>query len=131
MHKTNLPSCRSRSRNLRLFIASLFFLSVPLSLARAACQDFDHPRAYPNPLQLYKGQNAMTFTNVRQCATVKIYTYAGELVRSLPSDSSCDAVWDAKNSDGDLVASGVYLALVECDKTSDKNLRTVKVAVER
>ncbi len=42
---------------------------------------------------------------------MKIFTIAAEQVRLLTSDTS-QVLWDLKNDDGDNVASGVYLYLI-------------------
>lgn len=45
--------------------------------------------------------------------TVRIYNMAGTLVRTLEPGDSPDARWDGRNGEGELVASGVYLLLIE------------------
>ena len=62
-------------------------------------------------------------------ARVKIYTFVGELVRSLKADVNGMAHWDGTNDDGRDAASGVYIAFIRTgDKKSSKSF---KVALER
>jgi len=69
---------------------------------------------YPNPF----GGSGTEFT-FRQnqtsplAVTVKIYTVAGRLIRTLdayaPGDSFVKVPWDGRDRDGDVIANGVYL----------------------
>jgi hypothetical protein len=69
---------------------------------------------YPNPF----GASGTEFT-FRQnqtsplAVTVKIYTVAGRLIRTLdayaPGDSFVRVPWDGRDRDGDVIANGVYL----------------------
>jgi hypothetical protein len=69
---------------------------------------------YPNPF----GASGTEFT-FRQnqtsplAVTVKIYTVAGRLIRTLdayaPGDSFIRVAWDGRDRDGDVIANGVYL----------------------
>lgn len=69
---------------------------------------------YPNPFrgsgtEFTFRQNQTTPLNV----TVKIYTVAGRLIRTLdafaPGDSFVSVPWDGRDRDGDVIANGVYL----------------------
>ncbi len=68
----------------------------------------------PNPYKPLRnpGQN-VTFRGLPSDGKIKVYTYLGELIRELSSDSSGNATWDGRNSGGARVASGVYVALVQ------------------
>ena len=68
----------------------------------------------PNPYKLLRnpGQN-VTFRGLPSDGKVKIYTYLGELVKEFSADNSGNAAWDGRNSGGERVASGVYVALVQ------------------
>ncbi len=89
--------------------------------------DIREARVFPNPLKIYKGQTQMTFKNLTPSASIRIYTYAGELVRQLTADALGLCLWDATNRSGDRVASGVYLVLIE----AGENKKTLRVAVEK
>jgi len=86
-------------------------------------------RIYPNPYAPSSVSDVMHFSNMPPYAKVKIYTFLGELVKALTADANGMAYWDGKNTGGQKVASGVYIALLQTqDKKSHK---VVKVVVER
>jgi flagellar hook assembly protein FlgD len=50
--------------------------------------------------------------------TVKIYNRSGQVITTLVDNAvkmpgEYDAIWDGKNSDGKIVASGIYTAVVK------------------
>lgn len=69
----------------------------------------------------------ITFANLPQAGTIKIYTTSGELVRELGLTGNPTVVWDGKNSSGQDAASEVYLWLIE----SGPNRKTGKLMVVR
>ncbi len=78
--------------------------------------DLSSTYAYPVPFRPNAGDTArygswagqITFTNLPAYGTLRIYTVTGVLVRTLDV-SPPSMKWDVRNSDGDVVASGVYL----------------------
>ncbi|MEK7812699.1 MAG: T9SS type A sorting domain-containing protein, partial [Candidatus Desantisbacteria bacterium] len=88
---------------------------------------------YPNPLSLVQGQTTrFTFGHLPDHPIcIKIYNIAGELVyeKGVQSPNNNTLPWDAINNDGDCVASGVYLFLVEDNNTGQQ--KTGKIAVIR
>ncbi|MCI0595359.1 MAG: hypothetical protein L0Z48_02330, partial [candidate division Zixibacteria bacterium] len=64
--------------------------------------------AFPNPFILKTGDERVYFRRLPLDARVHIYTTAGEEVRRLENTD----FWNGKNSQGKVVASGVYLFLV-------------------
>lgn len=97
-------------------------------MAMTPATNVNDVKVFPNPLRTYKGQTDMTFTNISAEAAIKIYTYAGELVKELKADATGTVRWDAKNYAGEKVSSGIYLALIEGAQASQK---VIKIAVER
>jgi hypothetical protein len=87
----------------------------------------DRVFVYPNPVQPHDGHTVMNFTNLPPGADIRLYTLAGEMVKSLTADDTGRGMWDVRNEDGSKVASGVYLALI---RHGDQKT-TVKIAVER
>ena len=86
-------------------------------------------KIYPNPYRPNSVSDVMHFANLPAGARVKIYTFVGELVRSLKADVNGMAHWDGTNDDGRDAASGVYIAFIRTgDKKSSKSF---KVALER
>ena len=93
---------------------------------------------YPNPFKPYDGKqdtgipydgsanSGIIFDQLTEDCFIKIFNLAGELVRELSGTGKI--TWDAKNSSGKEVASGVYIYLVT-DKEGRK--ATGKVVVVR
>ncbi len=76
----------------------------------------------PNPYRSsadweYGGQRRVAFIRLPGKATIRIYTTAADLVRTLRHEStdSDQEFWDLKNSDGEEVAPGVYIWAVDAD----------------
>ncbi|MBS4029772.1 MAG: hypothetical protein KGZ58_14200 [Ignavibacteriales bacterium] len=100
---------------------------------------FDKVNVYPNPLFAYNsigsylGNRAdepfVTFSNLPEDVSVKIYTLAGSLIRTLETTdkalgaSSPFLEWDLKNEDGLRVASGMYIAIVSSPGIGEKVLK--------
>ncbi len=96
-------------------INSDFSVSAPITqsalyfLAGAINTQLGGSYAYPVPFKPASGHTVITFVNLATDTTIKIYTITGELVKQLQADGSAPIIWDVKNSDGDNVASGVYI----------------------
>lgn len=100
---------------------------------------FDKVNVYPNPLFAhnptgsYLGRRAdepfVTFSNLPEEVTIKIYSLSGSLLRVLTeSDKALGAKspfleWDLKNDSGLRVASGMYLAIVTSPNVGEKVLK--------
>jgi hypothetical protein len=74
----------------------------------------------PNPYRAsadweYGGQRRVTFVQLPEACTIRIYTVAADLVRTLHHEDpdSDQAFWDLRNSEGEEVAPGVYIWSVE------------------
>lgn len=88
------------------------------TFALIATQDTDVSSvyAYPVPFRPNSGEpgrygtwaGGIKFSNLPGSGRIRVYTVSGSFVRELPF-SSATAVWDARNSDGSVVASGVYV----------------------
>ncbi|MEK7747163.1 MAG: hypothetical protein AAB576_10890, partial [Elusimicrobiota bacterium] len=115
---------------------SFFGVFLPVS------GDLDSARVYPNPFVPEGGNpdqghpytagdlnSGVVFDNLPEKASIRIYTVTGQLVRELSSEATSGRMrWDAKNSDGDAVASGVYLAVLSSPglKSSVKKVAIVR-----
>lgn len=86
-------------------------------------------KIYPNPYRPNSVSDVMHFTNMTPNARVKIYTFLGELVRTLKADVNGMAHWDGANDAGRKAASGVYIAFVQTRGKSAS--RSFKIALER
>jgi hypothetical protein len=68
---------------------------------------------YPNPWRVDKSRNLpITFDGVHDGSTVKLFTLAGFWIKTLHA-SSTSITWDLRNDNGEPVASGLYLYLIE------------------
>ncbi len=84
------------------------------------------PYAYPNPLVMREGQDEVAFvfrpsgsSSAAKAGAaaavpirVRVYDLLGNLVNTITSDES-PLVWDCRNADGRMVASGIYLYVME------------------
>jgi hypothetical protein len=100
---------------------------------------FSKVNVYPNPLfgfnptGSYLGARPdepfVTFTNLPEAVTIKIYNIAGTLLRTLTESdkalgpSSPFLEWNLKNESGLRVASGMYLAIVSSPGIGEKVLK--------
>lgn len=92
---------------------------------------------YPNP---FKDQTNFVFqlSKVPETFSIKIYTVAGRLIRTIDAPSGLlrigynkSLVWDGNDQDGNKVASGVYLAKVIAKLQGKTISNTMKIAVVR
>ena len=83
------------------------------------------PRVYPNPFRPSLGHTGVNFDGLPAEAVLKIYAFDGSKVRVITCNASGAGVWDAKNSSGRDVASGLYFVYAE--KGSDSKIMTVVV----
>ena len=68
--------------------------------------------------------NGITFTNLPDTGTIRIYSISGQLVRQMDLVSNPQN-WNVRNSGGEVVASGLYLWEV----VSGRNRKTGKLVV--
>lgn len=100
---------------------------------------FEKVNVYPNPLFAYNPLGSylggrtddpfVTFSNLPEDVTIKIYTLSGTLIRTLTSTdkalgmSSPYLEWDLHNDYGLRVASGMYIAIVSSPNIGEKVLK--------
>ncbi|MCK6614980.1 MAG: hypothetical protein L6Q47_12140, partial [Ignavibacteriaceae bacterium] len=101
---------------------------------------FNKVNVYPNPLFAFNPQTSnnslayaddpfVTFTNLPEEVTIKIFTVSGTLVRTLTQADKADGVaspfmrWDLQNENRLRVASGMYLAIVSSPGFGEKILK--------
>ncbi|QOJ28532.1 MAG: hypothetical protein HRU80_06440 [Ignavibacteriales bacterium] len=74
-------------------------------------------------------ESFVTFTNLPETVTIKIYTLSGSLIRTLTEGDKQDGAsspflrWDLKNQSGSRIASGMYLAIVTAPGYGEKLLK--------
>ena len=99
---------------------------------------FDKVNVFPNPLYGFNAATSytnsspdepfVTFSNLPEEITIKIYTLSGTLIRTLTTAdkstlSSPFIQWNLQNESGLRVASGLYIAIVSSPKYGDKILK--------
>jgi len=122
-----LPSVSDTANN--LVVGQTWHLSTFQLMQSNPGTGLSAVKIYPNPYRPNSVSDVMHFANLPAGARVKIYTFLGELVRSLKADVNGMAHWDGNNDAGRAAASGVYIAFIRSsDKKSSKSF---KVALER
>lgn len=100
---------------------------------------FRRVNVYPNPLFAYNVATSytttgvpdepfVTFSNLPEEVTIKIYSLSGSLLRTLTTADKTSSTspflrWDLQNESGLRVASGMYLAIVHSPLYGDKVLK--------
>ena len=77
---------------------------------------------YPNPFNPDKEEANLIYNVVpASSVTLQIFTLTGERVKSFENPENINTFkWDGKNSDGKMVLSGVYLALLKVKNTGEE-----------
>jgi hypothetical protein len=89
--------------------------SAPASAAvTLTSASLDRANVYPNPWRKDRHAQPIVFEELTASTRIKIFTVSGYLVADLGAVSGT-ASWDLKNSAGDLVASGLYLYVLEAE----------------
>jgi hypothetical protein len=104
----------------------------PATLKRKAGTDMDSIRVVPNPYnigaskELGYGEQAndrLYFFNIPGRCNINIYTELGELIATLNhTDGSGDEAWDSITSSGQIVVSGIYIAVIDNLDTGQKKI---------
>jgi hypothetical protein len=121
--------------------ADVFQFTTKASGALTADEErnlWEKVNVYPNPLFGYNtlsnyysntpDEPFVTFTNLPEDVTVKIYSLSGTLLRTLTTDDKDSPTspflrWDLQNESELRVASGMYLAIVSNPEFGDKVLK--------
>lgn len=94
-----------------LYIATNFGLSRYPSIFGPPTENIDEVIAFPNPFVIASSDDLLRF-NFNRPGDVRIYTVAGDLVRTVRVNEG----WDGRNDGGVDVASGVYLYIITDDE---------------
>lgn len=106
----------------------------PATLNRGPGDQIEAVRVVPNPYHLGSDPNVrwpdvqdrIGFLEIPGECTIKIFTEIGELVETIEhTDGSGDAYWNLTTSSNQVVASGVYLAVIEDSQRGDRVMRTI------
>ncbi|MBI4802204.1 MAG: hypothetical protein HY796_06735 [Elusimicrobia bacterium] len=107
----------------------------------AAAENLNNIRIYPNPYKPndgkddtgkpynpYDSSSGIIFNNLTQAAKIEIYTITGQSVwKKTTNDTSGKVQWDAKNSGGEEVASGGYIALIIDTASGQKAIKKIGI----
>ncbi len=95
----------------------------------AGADDVSVSYAYPVPYKPSSGHRNITFTLLPTQGTIKVYTVVGEMVKEIGFSSPVngEVTWDARNTQGEDIASDVYLYVI----TSGDNKKFGKLMVVR
>ena len=108
-----------------VFIATGGGLVSYMSDATKGSANYSEIYAYPNPVHpTYRGY--ITFKGLMDKTELRIVDGAGNLVKTIHSEGGT-ATWDAKNTRGERVSSGVYTAI--CNTSDGQHSGTVKVLI--
>jgi hypothetical protein len=102
---------------------------VPVIVGAAAPKtDLSAAHCYPVPFKPSEGHTKITFQDLTGKAEIRIYTIAGELVRSLSKSDANDYFdWDVRNSKGEQLASGVFVYVIKAGgKTKKGKLMVIR-----
>jgi hypothetical protein len=90
---------------------------------------FPNPYYGLNPNETNRLSKYMRFTHLPAGSTIRIFTLAGVLVRTLPTTdaTSTFADWNLRNNNSLPVASGIYIAFI--DMPSLGKTKTLKLAI--
>lgn len=70
--------------------------------------------AYPVPFRAARGDTTITFGDLAQRVTIRVFTAAGRWVKTLEeTDGDGELEWDVTDADGSPLPSGVYFFLME------------------
>lgn len=94
----------------RVFVGTERGLSVIQTVAVQPPLKMSDLKIAPHPVRLPE-HRAIQIQGLSRNASVKIITVTGRLVRDLKSDGGAVAFWDGKDNRGELVASGIYIAI--------------------
>jgi hypothetical protein len=110
-------------------VGNIFIQSFTVEAKELTVAD---PHNYPNP---FDGTTTILAGNSKTAyLTVKIYDFAGDLVKTLASGQSyggnASLIWDGKTDKGEMVANGIYLCHILAKDSDGKTATAViKIAV--
>ncbi len=121
-----IPLKSSRSSN--YIIAETYGFSIFAIAELKAAQSIDNVKIYPNPYKPNTTAGYLNFSNLEPGAEIYIHSLNGEMIKKLVASNSGMVQWDAKNSDGKEIASGVYIAIIK-SKSGKKIIK--KIGIEK
>ncbi len=111
----------------RTITATLNHFSLFQLMVRTAATNLSNVLIYPNPFYPNRGQGFVTIDKIPASSKVRIYTLTGDKIWEATAGSTGVIIWKGVNKSGYLVASGIYLAVID----SSAGKKVFKLAVER
>ncbi len=77
-----------------------------------------------------RGERVIYFMNLPPASTIRIFSSAGDLIRTLKHDGNLESgsvTWDVRTEEGLDVAYGVYFYVVEVEGLSDKKMGKIGI----
>jgi len=118
---------RTITATLNYFAMTGYNSSIFQLMLKTAPTDLSNVVVYPNPFYVNRGQGFVTINNIPASSSVRIYTLSGVKVWEGKAATTGLLVWKGQNKDGFVVASGIYLAVID----SSAGKKVLKLAVER
>ncbi|OGR68170.1 MAG: hypothetical protein A2081_02445 [Elusimicrobia bacterium GWC2_61_19] len=112
---------------LKTITATLNHFSVFQLMFKAAATNLNDVLVYPNPFKPNRGNGFVTIANLPASSKLRVYTLSGAKVWEGTAGTTGIIIWRGLNDAGNLVASGVYLAVID----SSAGKKVLKLAVER
>jgi hypothetical protein len=112
---------------------------VPPSYAEEKAKfDVKNITVFPNPyygkqvFETNKFNKFVTFSRLPKKATIKIYTLAGEFVRTIEKNDETQFItWDLKNHNFLSVASGMYIAHIDMPEIGETKILKIAIIMEQ
>jgi hypothetical protein len=108
---------------------------LPATLKRPSGTSLSQVRIVPNPYNIAASEdirfpgrnnlgNQLAFYDIPGQCTIKIYTQLGELVQTIEhTNGSGDEFWDQSTASKQVIASGVYVAVIEDKSNGQKTIK--------
>ncbi|MCK5582633.1 MAG: T9SS type A sorting domain-containing protein, partial [Elusimicrobiales bacterium] len=122
-----LPLNTTVNVGVRTITASLNHFSEFQLMLKTAAANLNNISVYPNPFYINRGQGFITIDNIPAGSKIRIYTLSGTKIWSGTATSTGLITWNGVNKHNELVASGIYLCVID----SSAGKKIIKLAVER
>ncbi len=102
-------------------LADVFTFSTQGFEPEVLAYDKNNIKVWPNPYfghnpeEVRLDEHRIHFINLPDQATIRIVTLAGQILKIIEHSGSQEAIWDVRNASNALVASGVYIAIVDTE----------------
>jgi hypothetical protein len=137
---TAKPKLSAGEHTIRTEVADAFGNTMENTLSFKVSESFDLQifGNYPNPFEDFTVISFLIVANnILDDFSVKIYTIAGRQIREIKNPQGSDEIWDpgyhevewdGRDQDGNLVANGVYFALIRANLENQSFEQTLKIA---